>query len=148
MSLWGKIMAQHNKSVEQMRQAKQDLKQATKEVKEALDETKQAGQEHFQEAKEHFKMAGKELKNTMEQIKDVWTKRCPNCNSTETKKHKQKVFGLFLLSLFIMIFGTIFLGFLGFLIGSLLMIIPGWRMMKNSFSSKYQCKSCGHIFKA
>ena len=170
MSLIDKLKEQHERSVAQMRQAKQELKKtteemkqeyrqskqearnelekATQEVKEAWEETKQAGQEYFQEAKEHFKMAGQELKSTMEQIKEVWTKRCPSCNSTNVKKHKQKVLVPLLLALFVMVFGTIFLGFLGFLIGSVIMIIPGWRILKNSISFKYQCQSCGHIFKA
>ena len=156
MSLLKKLEAQHKKSVAKMKEARQDMQKAKQDIKKAWEEVKSAGSEEFNEAKEQLKEAketfkkeaGQEIRNTMENIKEVWTKKCPNCNSTEVKKHKQKAFGFFMLALFVMIFGTIFLGFVGFLIGSLLMIIPGWRMLKNSFSSNYHCTSCGHIFKA
>ena len=160
MSLWGKIMAQHQKSVEQMRQARQELKKATQDVKEAWQEVKQTGRDYFQnEFKPQFdaalkeyvednKKAAQELKAEWEKVKEIWVKKCPNCGSEKTKKHRQYSLGLFLFSLFVMVFGTLTIGILGFLIGSLLMIIPGWQSLKGALSPKRKCKDCGHIFKA
>ena len=121
MSLLKKLEAQHKKSVAQMKEARQDMQKAKQDIKKAWEEVKSAGSEEFNEAKEQLKEAketfkkeaGQEIRNTMENIKEVWTKKCPNCNSTKVKKHKQKAFGFFMLSLFVMIFGTIFWGLWG-----------------------------------
>ena len=163
MSLWGKVMAQHNKSVEQMRQAKEEMRKAKEDFRKEWNEVKRAGKEYFQgefkqqlqaefqelkeESKEYFKRAASEFKTGMSRAKEFLLIRCPQCNSARTKKQRPYNLFLFLLSLALMTFGTLLFGVLGFILGSLLMIIPGWQSLIGVLSPTYRCKECGHTFK-
>lgn len=163
MSLWGKIMAQHNKSVEQMRQAKEEMRKAKEDFRKGWSEVKQAGKEYFQnevkpqiqaefkelkeESKQQFKRAISEFKADMSRAKEFLLTRCPKCNSSRTKKQRPYNLFLFLLSIFLMTFGTLLFGALGFILGSLLMIVPGWQSLKGVVSPTYRCKECGHTFR-
>ena len=163
MSLWGKIMAQHNKSVEQMRQAKEEMRKAKEDFRKGWNEVKQAGKEYFknevkpqiqaefqalkEESKQQFKRAADEFKTGMRKAKEILLTRCPKCNSSRTKKQRPYNLFLFLLSLFFMTFGTLLFGVLGLILGSLLMIVPGWQSLKSVVSPTYRCKECGHTFR-
>ena len=163
MSLLGKLIAQHNKSVEQMRQAKEEMRKAREDFRKGWNEVKQAGKEYFQnevkpqiqaefqalkeESKQQFKRAISEFKADMSRAKEILLTRCPQCNSARTKKQRPYNLFLFLVSLFLMTFGAMLLGVLGFILGSLLMIVPGWQSLRGVVSPTYRCKECGHVFR-
>lgn len=177
MSLLEKLKAQHEKSKAQMQQAKEEMRKAKEDIREGWSEVKRAGKEYFQgegkqqlqaafqelkeeqqrikaaalqdweEGKQYFKRAASEFKTGMSQAKEILLTRCPQCNSARTKKQRPYNLFLFLLSLALMIFGTMLFGVLGFILGSLLMIIPGWQSLRGVVSPTYRCKECGHSFK-
>lgn len=122
MGLKEKLKAQHEKSVAQMKQSSKEFKTATGEIKEGLKEAK-------------------------DEVKEAMKEECPKCGSSKVKNHRKFSFGLFFFSLVVMIIGTMILGIIGFIIGSLIMAIPGIQLIKSVIPPKKECKSCNHIWK-
>lgn len=149
MSLMRKLKDQHKRSVAQMKEHKEDLKKAKEGLKESFKDIRKSTQEakqEFEQIKQDFKKDMAEIEKNYQREMEKYRVKCPQCGSMGVKNHKQHSTGLIILSILTMIFGTLFLGIFGFMIGSILMIIPGVQMIKGVFSPKKECKSCKYIW--